>query len=95
MALVSCLVSADVVANTIWKFINVLLVKHKNVIVYYDNYAVRKVRTNEAIDVLHFKIACGKKKLLTFNRCLLQCLIGKHVIKYKHKWENNISFSSV
>jgi len=30
------------------------------------------VRQTEAIDVLHFKIACGKKKLLIFNRLLLR-----------------------
>ena len=45
---------------------------------YYNNYAVRKVRKTEAIDILHVTIARGMKKLLIFNRFLS----SRHVVKH-------------
>src|SRR6218665_852683 len=73
--------------------------KNKNKIMYYSRLLERREKT-ESIDILHFKIASGMKKLLIFN-CLRhvakhgQCLIGNNFIKYQDRLTNNMSFSSV
>jgi len=55
------------------------------------------VRITEAIDILHFKIAHGMKKLLLFKRFLSsrhvakhgQCLLGNNFIKYEGRLTNS------
>jgi len=70
----------------------------------YYNMLLERWDKIEAIDILHFKIARGMKKLLIFNCFCLRnmsrnmdivYLIGNNLIKYENRLTNNMSFSSV